>query len=122
MPDLSMFANTSDIRDYPAGHCFFSTHDVGDVMYVVVSGEVDILIRDTIVETVSVGGLFGEMALIDNRKRSAEARAKTAVEAAPIDRAQFLYLVKTHPNFSIEVMTVMSERLRLLDEMIYERG
>jgi len=119
MPDLSMFANSADTRDYPAGHRFFAVGEAGDVMYVVLSGEVEILIRGKIVETVRAGGIFGEMALIDNRERSAEARAKTRVKAALIDQPQFFYLLQTHPSFSIEVMNVMADRLRLLNELLY---
>ena len=119
MPDLSMFANGSDTRVYAAGHDFFATGDPGDVMYLVVSGEVEIRIHDKLVETVGAGGVFGEMALIDNRERSADARAKTTVKAAPINQEHFLYLLRTHPSFSIEVMNVMADRLRLLNALVY---
>lgn len=115
MADLSMFANPEDARDYPAGHTFFGMGDRGDVMCVVLTGEVDILARDKVVESVGPGGIFGEMALIDNRERSAAARAKTAAKVATIDQGQFLYLLRTHPSFSIEVMNVMADRLRLLN-------
>ena len=118
MPDLSMFANSADIREYPPGHIFFSLGEPGDVMYVVVSGEVEIVIREKIIETVRTGGVFGEMALIDSHQRSAGARARTTVQAAVIDHEQFLYLVRTHPSFSIEVMNVMADRLRLLNEAL----
>ena len=118
MADLSMFANSADTRTYPPGHVFFSAGDPGDVMYVLLSGEVDIVIREKIVETVRPGGIFGEMALIDNRERSASACARTPVESATIDQDQFLYLVRTHPSFSIEVMNVMADRLRLLNEAL----
>ena len=119
MADLSMFASSSDTKEYPAGYRFFNTGDPGDVMYVVVSGEVEIVIKDKIVETVRVGGLFGEMAIIDSRERSADARAKTAVKVATINQEQFLYFVQTHPHFSVEVMSVMCDRLRLLNEILY---
>jgi len=76
MADLSMFANPAEQHAYPSGHVFFSLGDPGDVMYVVLSGEVDIFIRDKIVETVRSGGIFGEMAVIDDRERSAAARAR----------------------------------------------
>lgn len=113
-----MFANTEDTRDYPAGHVFFSAGDRGDAMYVVLIGEVEILVHDRAVETVKAGSIFGEMALIDNRERSATARAKTAVKAATIDQGQFLYLLRTHPSFSIEVMNVMADRVRLLNQAL----
>jgi CRP-like cAMP-binding protein len=118
MPDLSMFANTADTSVYPAGHVFFALGDPGDVMYVVLAGEVEIVIHNKVIEKVGPGSIFGEMALIDNRERSASARAKTQVTAATIDQQQFLYLLRTHPSFSIEVMSVMADRLRLLNEAL----
>ena len=69
MADLSMFANPDDTRQYERGHVFFSLGEPGDVMYVVVSGEVEIAIKDKVVEVVGPGGVFGEMARI-RRKSS----------------------------------------------------
>jgi CRP/FNR family transcriptional regulator, cyclic AMP receptor protein len=118
MPDLSMFGNSANAQKFPAGHQFFAAGDPGDVMYVVLAGEVEILINDKIVETVRAGGIFGEMALIDHRERSASARAKTEVEVAAIDQKRFITLIGIHPFFSIEVMNVMAERLRLLNQAL----
>jgi CRP/FNR family transcriptional regulator, cyclic AMP receptor protein len=118
MPDLSMFGNGAHAQKLPAGHQFFTAGDPGDVMYVVLGGEVEILINDKIVETVRAGGIFGEMALIDHRERSATARAKTPVEVATIDQKRFMSLIGIHPFFSIEVMSVMADRLRLLNQAL----
>ena len=118
MPDLSMFASIVEPKQYPVGHWFFHPGDAGDVMYIVLSGEVNIVINEKIVEVVRPGGMFGEMAVIDNRERSAGARAVAPTEAAAIDQRQFLELVRTHPLFSIEVMSVMTDRLRLLNQML----
>lgn len=119
MADLSMFANPDDTRDYPAEHVFFSLGDPGDVMYVVLSGEVEIAIKEKVLETVGPGGIFGEMALIDRRPRSASARARSSARVATIDQGQFLYLLRSHPTFSIEVMDVMAERLRILNDALH---
>jgi CRP/FNR family transcriptional regulator, cyclic AMP receptor protein len=119
MADLAMFAGNAEIRKVPAGHNFFFAGDPGDLMYVVLSGDVEIVINDKIVETVRSGGMFGEMALIDRRERSAAARAKTDTEVAAIDQEQFISLLATHPFFSIEVMHAMTERLRLLNQALF---
>ena len=55
-------------------------------MYVVLSGVVEIYLRDTVIETVPQGGTFGEMALIDGSPRSATVIAKTESEVAVIDK------------------------------------
>lgn len=119
MADLSMFANSADATKYRAGHVFFSMGEPGDVMYIVLAGEVDVTIKGKTVQTVGPGSIFGEMALIDRRPRSASATAKTDCEIATIDQGQFLYLLRTHPSFSIEVMDVMAERLRILNDTLH---
>lgn len=118
MPDLTMFGNSTNAQKFPAGHQFFAAGDPGDVMYVVLAGEVEVVINEKIVETVRAGGIFGEMALIDNRERSAAARARTPVEVAAIDQKRFISLIGIHPFFSIEVMNVMADRLRLLNQAL----
>jgi CRP-like cAMP-binding protein len=118
MPDLSMFVNDGDIKTFPAGHQFFTVGDTGDDMWVVLDGTVDINLRGRHLEEVSSGGVFGEMALIDHRERSAEVVAKTDVRVAPIDQKRFLYLIRNHPFFAIEVMKVMTDRLRHFDDLL----
>jgi CRP/FNR family cyclic AMP-dependent transcriptional regulator len=116
--DLSMFANDLETQHYPSGHRFFSVGDPGHVMYVVTDGEVEISLRGRALETVQAGGIFGELALIDHKERSAEVDALTAVSVAVIDQEYFLDLVRTNPSFALEVMKVMSERLRHLDALL----
>jgi CRP/FNR family transcriptional regulator, cyclic AMP receptor protein len=118
MPNLAMFGNGANAQNFPAGHQFFAAGDPGDVMYVVLGGEVEIVINDKIVETVREGGIFGEMALIDHHERSATARAKSDVKVASIDQKRFISLIGIHPFFSIEVMNVMADRLRLLNQAL----
>ncbi len=118
MPDLSMFANEVDTQTFPDGHRFFGAGDAGDVMWVVLAGEVDISLRGRILEKVGPGGMFGEMALIDHRERSADVVAVGEVQAAPIDQKRFLYLIRNHPFFAIEVMKIMTDRLRHFDDLL----
>jgi CRP-like cAMP-binding protein len=118
MPDLSIFADEPHTAAYPAGHHFMNTGDVGDTMYVVLAGEVDVLVHGKVMETVGTGGVFGEMALIDHRERSADVIAKTEVKAAAIDQKRFMYLIRNHPYFAIEVMKVMTDRLRRFDDLL----
>lgn len=64
-------------------------------MYVVQEGEVEeILVNDRVVETAREGHLFGEIALIDKKKRSAKVRAKTECRVVPVDKNRFICLVQ----------------------------
>jgi CRP/FNR family transcriptional regulator, cyclic AMP receptor protein len=70
----------------------------------------------TVYETVREGGIVGEMAIIDERTRSASVIAGTYCELLEVDVAEFLSLVATKPSFALTVMRVMARRLRIMDQ------
>jgi CRP/FNR family transcriptional regulator, cyclic AMP receptor protein len=98
------------------GDVIFKYGDAPDKMYVVLSGEAEIHLHDTIIETVSQGGTFGEMALIDGSARSATVIARTNCEVAAIDKKTFVLLVDEMPYFALFVMGNMVDRLRRMNE------
>ena len=118
MPSISLFSNEKDVSEFPAGHVLFRRGDEGDAMFVVIEGELDVVVGENIVETVGPGGLVGEMALIDHRARSADVVAKTPVKVAVVGQKRFLYLIQNAPMFAIEVMTIMVDRLRRTDDAL----
>lgn len=97
---------------FTAGQTIFSIGDAGELMYVVVNGEADILIDGQTVETVGAGGILGEMALIDAQPRSATVIAKTDCALVSVDGKRFERLVSHHPRFAIQMMQVLTQRLR----------
>jgi len=112
-------AVTDDVTQYyRAGHRFFETGDHGDAMYVVTSGEVEITLRGRLLEIVRAGGVFGEMAIIDDRERSAEAVAKTNVRVVVIDQQRFLFLTRNDPMFALRIMKMITSRLRRLNSLL----
>jgi CRP/FNR family transcriptional regulator, cyclic AMP receptor protein len=115
--DFQMLANAGfPPARYAAGDVIFAEGDKGDAMFVVRTGEVTIERGGRVMETLSGGGVFGEMALIDGSPRSATVRAKTDCEVAPINEKTFLFLVHETPFFAIAVMRTLADRLRRMDE------
>jgi len=110
-------AGSVPVRFEP-GDVIFRHGDEGDALYVVGSGEVDIEIDGKVVETVSQGAIFGEMALIDGSARSATARAKTPCEVSPIAEKNFLFLVDEMPFFALFVMRALVDRLRRVNKLL----
>ena len=90
----------------------FEEGDPGDRLYVVKSGSVALSAHGALLETVGVGGLFGEMAVIDREPRSATAVTESDCELVPIDKRRFWFLVQETPYFAEIVMRVMADRLR----------
>jgi CRP/FNR family cyclic AMP-dependent transcriptional regulator len=117
MVNLAIFRHTQP-QSFKAGDVIFHEGDPGTVMYVISGGQVDILVGSQVVETAGPGSIVGEMALIDDSPRSATTIAKTDCELVAVDHKRFEFLVQQTPFFALEVMQVMSERLRRTDKLI----
>jgi len=115
---LDLFRHAQDGVAFAEGQTIFKQGDHGDQMYVVQDGEVELRVRDHVVALVGPGGILGEMALIDDQLRSATAVAKTSCSLISIDQRRFQYLVQQTPYFALQVMRVMAERLRRMDEQL----
>lgn len=115
---IKLFNNDTEFVSFAVGQNVFQEGDIGEHMYAVIDGTVDIVIRGKVVETISAGGVFGEMALIESRPRIATALVKTEAKLVPIDRKRFEFLVQQNPFFALQLMTIMAERLRKMDETI----
>ena len=102
-------ANTTTV---PAGHVVFNEGDLGQHMYAIVEGSVEIREGDILLDTLGAGDYFGEMALIDKSPRSATAIAKTETKLAEVDLTGFQRLVAQTPYFALDVMSTMAERIR----------
>lgn len=115
---IHLFDKDQKTEAFAAGQTVFREGDSGDCMFAVVSGTVDIIIEGTTVETVAEGGVFGEMALVEDRPRLGTAIARTDAALIRIDRKRFLFLVQQTPFFSLQLMAVMSERLRRMNKRL----
>jgi CRP-like cAMP-binding protein len=81
-------------------------------MYLVLQGRVAISIQGTVVERVGPGGMFGEMALVDDSPRAATVTAESACLFLTINRNDFLSLVRSNPAFAVSLLRAVAERLR----------
>ncbi len=118
MVTIDLFRNESTTRAYTAGQKIFEEGDAGDTMFVVMDGEVDLLVRENLVEQLSQGGVLGEMALIDAVPRSATAVARTDCRLVQIDEKRFKFLVQQTPHFALQLMRVIVDRLRRMDKKL----
>jgi CRP/FNR family transcriptional regulator, cyclic AMP receptor protein len=112
MNPAELFRQETDALLLAPGDFLFREGDKRDKMYVVLEGEVDVRLGDYVVETAREGALIGEMALIDNSPRAANAVAKTACRVAAIDERRFHFLIQQHPHFATHVMKELAARLR----------
>jgi CRP-like cAMP-binding protein len=92
--------------------------DPGTTMYVVFEGEVAVAVGRRIVEKVGSGGVFGEMALVDQMPRAASVVARTDCALLSINREQLITLVKSNPSVGMAMMRAVAERLRYMNQIL----
>jgi CRP/FNR family transcriptional regulator, cyclic AMP receptor protein len=109
------FAHIDNAQVFPPGATIFAEGSPGDVLYVVLEGEVELRVHGEMLEVVGPGEILGEMALIDSKPRSATAVARTECRMAVVDERRFLFMVSETPFFALHVMRVLAERLRRMD-------
>jgi CRP/FNR family cyclic AMP-dependent transcriptional regulator len=117
MTDIAgLFRNAKDVEHHPQGTVVFEEGAPAASMYVVRRGQVAIRLGNLTLETVGEGGFLGEMALVDDRTRSATAVVIEDCELVPIDERRFLFLIRETPFFALAVMRTMARRLRAMNE------
>ncbi|OIQ91837.1 cAMP-activated global transcriptional regulator CRP [mine drainage metagenome] len=113
-----LFRHETDLESLYAGQTLFNEGEKGHLMYVLMSGTAMIMVRNRLVETAEAGAIVGEMAMIDDAKRTATVIAKTDCKLLPIERQRFNFLIQQTPNFALHVMRVIANRLRKTDAFL----
>ena len=117
MNPAELFRQDAELVEVAPGDYLFRAGDPRDRMYVLLQGKMDICLGDYVLETAEPGALIGEMALIDNKPRTANVVAKTASRLATIDQRRFHFLVQEHPHFATHVMKTLVHRLRHMNDV-----
>ncbi|AFL48703.1 CRP/FNR family cyclic AMP-dependent transcriptional regulator [Sinorhizobium fredii] len=114
---LCELADIASYRKWPAGTVIFQRGDEGNYMIVVVSGRIKLSLftpqgRELMLRQHEAGALFGEMAVLDDQPRSADATAVTAAEGYVIGKKAFLDLITQKPRIAEAVIRFLCAQLR----------
>jgi MFS family permease len=96
-----------------SGAYVFKQGDSGDRFYVILSGEVEVLIDDEPVRRQGPGEYFGEIALLRDIPRTASVRTLSETKLLALERSHFVHAVTGSPTSSEAANLVISERLGL---------
>jgi len=112
---------------YRDGEIITRQGDVGNVMYVVQQGKVDIVREmeghETLLRVAREGEFLGEMSIFDHEVRSATLRANGDVKVLTIDKKNFLKRIHEDPSLAFRIVQTMSQRVRELgDEVARLKG
>src|SRR5262249_2833696 len=106
---------------HPPGTAIFRGGDPGHSMSAIKRGRVAIMVGGNTVDPLSEEEIFGEMALLEHAARTATAVPLEETELVEIDEPQFYIFVRQNPHFALQLMQLLSERLRRAD-VLYQRS
>jgi len=98
-------------RRYLADEVVFDEGEEGQALYLVMAGQVHITHGAQLVATLGPGSFFGDLALLDDSPRSAQARAAQASELAVFFRADFLALMETDAVIGYKISLALARHL-----------
>jgi CRP/FNR family cyclic AMP-dependent transcriptional regulator len=113
------------LRHFAAGETIFLMGSPGDSMMAVLGGQIRISVpspegREIVLAIFQAGEVFGEIALLDGKERTADARAMTACDLAILERRDVFAFLERQPNAWPRLVEVLCDRLRTTDQHIAE--
>jgi CRP/FNR family transcriptional regulator, cyclic AMP receptor protein len=111
------------VARYAEGNQIFAKGDPGNSMMAVLTGRVMISTpsldgRQVVLTVFRDGDVFGEIALLDGKERTADATAMTDCELLVVPRRSLLSLLERRPDLCVSLMVVLCERLRRTNEQV----
>ena len=121
--ELARMGELTRQRKHPKGSVILFEDDPGDALYVVIEGQVKVVLigedgREVILATLADGDFFGEMSLIDDEPRSAHVIAMETSNLLVLRRDDFQRCLEDNPRIALGLLRALTKRLRLADSKI----
>ena len=118
--DFRVFAREAcPVIDVQAGTSVFQLGEPGATMYVILSGRIDMVNGDKVIESLGAQEAFGMMSLIDTLPRTATALVTEDAQLAVIDRKKYQFMLHELPSFAIFLIQTLANRVRSTARALY---
>jgi CRP/FNR family transcriptional regulator, cyclic AMP receptor protein len=113
-------------QHYETGEVMFRRGDAGQSMMLITAGKVKISAfgpdgREAVLAVLGEGEILGEMAILDNKPRSADASALEPCDVLVLRQRDFLPFLERNPAVAIRLLAMISQRLRRTSELLEDR-
>lgn len=120
--DIKQVAAIAQEESFSDGDMIVYQDEIGDVMFIIVSGEIKVLTsknqKEVEIARRKVGEYVGEMALISREPRIASLQAVGNVRALCLDQRSFESLLRDRPDVSISVIRELCGRLKEVSQTV----
>lgn len=114
--ELRLISEVLKEEEYSEGEVIFREGELGDCMYFLYLGKVNIFVGEPpkikVLATFESGDFFGEMGLYDDKPRAASAIAFTRSKMLVLNKSDFIELISDYPSVALGIMRELSQRLR----------
>jgi anti-sigma regulatory factor (Ser/Thr protein kinase)/CheY-like chemotaxis protein len=115
-----LFENMAPLEVAP-GAMVFREGEAGDFLYYIAKGRYDVLVKGTVVSSLSADDVFmGEMSFLLNNRRSASVRAATDGTLIRISKRDFVEAVKRKPHYALFLCRLLAQRIQRQAAMVSE--
>jgi CRP/FNR family cyclic AMP-dependent transcriptional regulator len=123
--ERNIFLARTRTRNYVDGETIFEMGMPGETIMALLTGSVRIRVtspdgKELVLAILEPGDIFGGIAVLDGKERSANATAVGQCSLAVLERRDVLSFLSEHPRAWIELVEVLCERLRRADELLAE--
>ncbi len=119
---LADIAALLEEETFEKGQYIVNEGDLGKELFMIVKGEVEVVVGGNVVAVMKEGAGFGEMALIDSQPRSADIIAKNDVLVLKMESDDFLEILKQRDEVALGVIRVLTGRIRELNAKLAEKA
>ena len=119
---LADIAALLEEETFEKGQYIVNEGDLGKELFMIVKGEVEVVVGGNVVAVMKEGAGFGEMALIDSQPRSADIIAKNDVLVLKMESDDFLEILKQRDEVALGVIRVLTGRIRELNAKLAEKS
>lgn len=117
--ELKLLDENATIEEIPKSEDVVREGQLGDLCYVILSGEASVRVRGRNLAILRPGECFGELAVLDPGPRTATVTALSDMELLVLHPEAFLAAVKNNPNMAMKLLTALAQRLRVVDAQLY---
>ena len=119
--EIGELEELSEEKEFPQGSLIVREGAVEDTIFLIGSGSVQVVLpekggNETSLSILPKGEIFGEMAVLDKRPRSATVKANENCTLLEVKGREFLKILGDHPDLEFKILLKLSERLRVLND------
>lgn len=124
--ELAAIASVTKELNFPEDRTVIKQNDVGETVFLIIEGNVNVIMEksdgnEVVIDQISSGGAFGEMALIDDSPRSATIVTTIPSRFLILHKQEFKETVMEYPRIALQMCSVLSRNIRHLHSKVREK-